>query len=179
MQTTNADLIIIKGAPASGKSQAAKELAKYFPKGVRIEIDNIRSMVISVDWTNQEEHISILNLSIRLVHDFYCMDFKPIIIIDTFSGDKVNQYIERLRLQKKEWNISIFGLFTTESEIKRRLDARQDDKFKDYSISRKLNEDIIKYRHEQEIQVDTTNLESKETAKIIYEQLTAKNTGNQ
>ena len=61
-----------------------------------MEIDNLRSMVISVDWTNQNEHINILNLSSRLVLDFLQLGFSPIIIVDTFSGDKMIKYLELL-----------------------------------------------------------------------------------
>jgi predicted PilT family ATPase len=36
------DIIIIRGAPGSGKSQTAKSLSKYYPKGERLEVDSIR-----------------------------------------------------------------------------------------------------------------------------------------
>jgi hypothetical protein len=179
METPDIDIIIIKGAPASGKTQTAKELAKYFPKGVRIEIDNLRSMVISVDWTNQEEHIKILNLSTRLVQDFNDLGFNPIIVIDTFSGDKINTYLEALRNLYPYWKISIFGLYTAEYEIKRRLDERTIDEFKDFIICKKINEDTLKYCHEHEIQIDTTELKSKDSAKKIYERLMTMNTNSQ
>ncbi|NOZ47170.1 MAG: hypothetical protein GXO79_10370 [Chlorobi bacterium] len=169
MHSPEIDVIIIKGAPASGKSLTAKELTKFFPKGVRIEIDTLRSMVISVDWTNQTEHISILNVSTRLSYDFYKMGYKPVIIIDTFSGDKINSYYENLKSLKKDWNIAIFGFFIDENEIEKRLELRTDDKFKDLIISKKLNEDTLKFKHKQEFQIDTTDLKSKDTAKIIYE----------
>lgn len=165
------DIIIIKGAPASGKSQTAKELSKYFPKGVRIEIDNLRSMVITVDWTNQKEHINILNLSTRVVQDFYALGFKPIIIIDTFSGDKINAYYESLKTKNTNWEICVFGLFSNEEILKNRLERRSDDKFKDFQIAKKLNDDALLFKHKEEIQIDTSKLESTDTAKIIYCQL--------
>jgi tRNA A37 N6-isopentenylltransferase MiaA len=173
MKQPNADIIIIKGAPASGKSQSAKELAKYFTTGVRIEIDNLRSMVISVDWTNQKQHIDVLNSSLKLIESFYSNGFKPVIIIDTFSGDKINNFFQQLSELKPEWSISIFGLFTQEIELKRRLKNRASDKFKDFVISKKLNKDTLKYRHKLEIQIDTTSLKPEETAKIIYQNLSS------
>ncbi|WP_289055998.1 hypothetical protein [Carboxylicivirga marina] len=171
MRNKDADIIIIKGAPATGKSTTAKELTKYFPNGVRMEIDNLRSMVISVDWTNQKEHIGILNASIQLVSNFHELKYKPIIIVDTFSGDKINDYYEHLNKQKKELEIAIFGLYTTETEIQKRLDLRLDDKFKDFEICKKLNSDTIKYKHEYELQIDTSGLTAKETSALIYEYL--------
>lgn len=168
MHKKDSDIIIIKGAPASGKSTTAKELAKYFPSGVRIEIDNLRSMVISVDWTNQKEHVDILNVSTQLITDFYELKYKPIIVVDTFSGDKINAYYERLNTLSKDCKISIFGLYATEIEIKKRLDFRSDDKFKDFEICKNLNSDMIKYKHEYELQIDTTDLTAKETSELIY-----------
>lgn len=173
------DIIILKGAPASGKSQTAKELAKLFPTGVRIEIDNLRSMVISVDWINQDEHIRILDISTSLVKNFYKLKYKPIIIVDTFSGDKINAYYDKLMLEKEDWQISIFGLYVSDSELKKRLDSRTDDKFKDLEICKKLNNDTLKFRHKQEIQIDTSDLTADETSEMIYKNLKIMNTNTQ
>ncbi|MCK9205959.1 MAG: AAA family ATPase [Salinivirgaceae bacterium] len=179
MNEVTTEIIILKGAPATGKSQTAKELAKFFPTGVRIEVDNLRSMVIAVDWVNQDEHIRILNVSTQLVKEFLDLNYKPIIVVDTFSGDKINAYYEKLKLLNKDWQISIFGLYATENEIKKRLDLRSNDKFKDFEICIKLNNDTLKFRHEKEIQIDTTNLTDKETSKLIHEKLRTMNTSTQ
>lgn len=179
MNQVNTDIIILKGAPATGKTQTAKELAKFFPTGVRIEIDNLRSMVISVDWINQVEHIKILNISTQLVKDFFDLHYKPIIVVDTFSGDKINAYYEKLKLLNKDWQISIFGLYVSDNEIKKRLDLRSNDKFKDFEICKKLNNEIMKFQHENEIQIDTTDLTEKETSELIYKNLTTMNTSTQ
>jgi predicted kinase len=171
MNTLLTDIIIIKGAPATGKSLTAKELAGYFPNGVRIEIDKIRSMVISVDWTNQEEHINILNSSTKLIYEFFVLGYKPIIIVDTFSGDKVNAFFETLKILKNDWNIQIFGLYATEKELKRRLSKRKKDEFKDFAITQKINGDTLKFKHDAELQIDTTGLDVKKTALKIFERL--------
>jgi adenylate kinase family enzyme len=177
MKNKELDIIIIKGAPSAGKSTTAKELAKYFSGGVRMEIDNLRSMVISVDWTNQKEHIEILNVSTQLIKNFYLLNYKPIIVVDTFSGNKIVDFIERLSNIKKDWNISIFGLYVTESEIKKRLDLRTDGKFNDFEISKKINNDMLKFKLENEMQIDTTELTAKETSKLIYDYLEYKTPG--
>lgn len=179
MTNQNLDIIIIKGAPASGKSTTAKELAKFFPNGVRMEIDNLRSMVISVNWTDQEEHISILNLSTNLVKDFLSINYKPIIVVDTFSGDKLNSFFDKLKTFNQNWKISIYGLIVTHFELRKRLDNRSEDKFKDFKICRKLNDDTVKFKHKDEMQIDTTGLTAEETSKLIYENLRTINTCNQ
>jgi len=172
MQEEKIDIIIIRGSPASGKSQTAKALTNYFPKGVRLEIDNIRQMVISVDWKNQQEHINMLQVSTGLVHDFLKFTFSPVIVVDTFSGDKINKYLDTIYQLDKDLSIKIFGLFTNDDELKRRLDLRSNEEFKDYGICKRLNDDIIKIKYKTEIQIDTTGLSPIQTAEIIHRQIT-------
>ena len=165
------DIIILRGAPASGKSQTAKSLAKFFPKGVRLEVDTLRQMVISVDWKNQEEHIKMLQVSTRLVFDFLKLGFSPVIVVDTFSGDKINKYLENLYQLDKNLSIKIFGLYTTDDELRKRLDLRSNEEFQDFGICKKLNDDVLKIKYETEFQIETTGLLSTQTAEIIYGKL--------
>ncbi len=167
MQDTT-DIIIVRGAPGSGKSQTAKSLSQFFPKGVRLEVDTIRQMVISVDWKNQQEHISMLQVSTKLVFEFLRFGFSPVIVVDTFSGDKINRYLETLYEHSENLSVKIFGLYTTDEELKKRLDLRTDAEFKDFSICKRLNEDVLKWKLDREFQINTTGLSSLETAKKIY-----------
>jgi len=84
----NTDVIIIKGAPGSGKSETANILSAHFTKGVKIEVDYLRGMIISVDWENLEEHLNSLKVAANLTLDFLKFNYKPIIVIDTFSMGK-------------------------------------------------------------------------------------------
>ncbi len=172
------DIIIIRGAPGSGKSQVAKSLSAFFPKGVRMEVDTIRNMVISVDWKNQQEHIDMLQASTKLVFEFLNFGFSPVIIIDTFSGDKINRFLETLYQNHKRLNIRIFGLYTTDEELKRRLDLRKHPEFKDFSICKRLNDDVLKWKHESEFQVDTTGVTPSQTAEKIYGQINTEQYAN-
>lgn len=162
------DVIIIRGAPGSGKSLTAKSLSKLFSKGVRLEVDTIRQMLISVDWKNQQEHINMLHASTKLIIEFIQFGYKPVIVVDTFSGDKINQYINTLQQLNKNLSIKIFGLYTTDEELNIRLDLRTNSEFKDFSISKKLNDDVLKWKHNSELQIDTTCLLPFETAGIIF-----------
>jgi hypothetical protein len=124
-----------------------------------------------VDWKNQQEHIDILQVSTGLLHDFLKLGFSPVIVIDTFSGDKINKYLETLYELDKDLSIKIFGLFTTDEELKRRLDLRTNPEFKDFPICKRLNDDVIKWKHKSEFQVDTTGLSPTQTAEKIYGQI--------
>jgi len=167
------DIIIIKGAPGSGKSLSAKALSNFFPSGVRMEIDNLRSMVISVDWTNQAEHISILNLSTRLVIDFLRLKYQPVIVVDTFSGNKIDGYLETLFKTDKNLSVKIFGLISSDEELEKRIATRKDGEFKDIEVCKKLNHDVLKHKQPDEVLIDTTGLSPIETARAIFDQITS------
>lgn len=166
------DIIILRGAPASGKTQSAKCLATFFSKGVRIEVDNLRNMVISPDWKNQSEHINILSLSTKVVAEFLQLGFKPIIVVDTFSGDKINKYLEELKQLNPELSIKIFGLHVSEKELIKRIESRESWEFRDVNICVRLNGDVLKFKHNNEHQINTTGLLPLDTAKIMYKQIT-------
>ena len=134
-----------------------------------MEVDTIRQMVISVDWKNQQEHIDMLQASTKLVFEFLHYGFSPVIVVDTFSGDKINRYLETLYHHDENLSIKVFGLYTTDNELRRRLDLRTSEEFKDFEICRKLNDDVMKWRHGSEFQINTTGLISTETAQRIYE----------
>ncbi len=165
------DIIIIRGAPGSGKSQTAKSLTPFFPKGARLEVDIIRQMVISVDWKNQQEHIDMLHASTKLVFEFLEFAYTPVIVVDTFSGDKINRYLDTLYKLDEKLSIKIFGLYTTDEELKRRLNLRTSSEFKDFPICKRLNDDVLKWKHESEFQINTTGLLPTQTAAIIYRQI--------
>ena len=172
MQNELIDIIILRGAPASGKSQSAKSLATFFPKGVRIEVDNLRNMIISPNWKNQSEHINILSLSTKVVAEFLQLGFKPIIVVDTFSGDKINKYLDELRQVNSELSIKIFGLHVSEEELIKRIESRESWEFRDINICIRLNGDVLKYKQDGEYQINTSGLLASDTAKIMYEQIT-------
>jgi hypothetical protein len=171
MQAKPTDIIILRGAPGSGKSQTAKSLAQFFPQGVRLEVDTIRQMVVSVDWKNQREHITMLQVAAGLVCDFLRRGFSPVIVVDTFSGDKVFGFMDRIHHFDSNLAISVFGLFTTDDELERRLALRQNGEFKDVAICKKLNNDVLKIKSNTELQIDTTGLLPTQTADKIYEHL--------
>ncbi|PKP47266.1 MAG: hypothetical protein CVT94_11995 [Bacteroidetes bacterium HGW-Bacteroidetes-11] len=175
MREKNIDIIILRGCPASGKSQTAKSLSKFFPKGIRLEVDTLRQMVISVDWKNQQEHINMLQISTGLVHDFLKSGFSPVIIVDTFSGDKINKYLDILYQLDKDLSIMIFGLFTTDDELRKRLELRSAHEFRDFGICKQLNDDVIKIKQNTEYQINTTGLSSAQTADIILSKVATKN----
>ena len=171
MTRVSADVVIIRGAPGAGKSQAAKALTLFFPHGAKVEVDILRKMVISVDWKNQQEHINLLQVAARLTHEFLSLDFRPVIVVDTFSGDKVNPFVDTLRQLDDSLAIKMVGLYASDEVLRTRLDGRPLDEFKDFGISKKLNEDVLKIKRPDECQIDTSELSPRQTAEEIYKLL--------
>ena len=171
MTPVSADVVIIRGAPGAGKSQAAKALTPLFPHGAKVEVDILRKMVISVDWKNQQEHINLLQVAARLTHDFINLGFRPVIVVDTFSGEKFIRFIDTLRQMDGSLAIKIFGLYASDEVLRTRLEARPSDEFKNFCICKKLNEDVLKIKHPGEFQIDTCGLSPRQTAEEIYKRL--------
>ncbi|KAF0176896.1 MAG: hypothetical protein FD161_2840 [Limisphaerales bacterium] len=164
MMVAATDIIIIRGAPGVGKSQAAKCLESFFPDGVKIEVDILRKFVISVDWKNQQEHKNLLSVAARLAREYRTLGFAPVIVVDTFSGDKVNGFLEVLRDMGGDLKIRQFALYVSEEVLKERLGRRSSDEFKDLAISQKLNADVLKGLPDGACRIDTSQLTPKGTA---------------
>ena len=128
-------------------------------------------MVISVDWKNQAEHINLLQVAARLAYDFHKLNFKPVIVLDTFSGDKIKNFIATLKQLDTSLRIKTFSLYASEDILKKRLEARPVGEFKDFGISKKLNEDVVKYKFDAEHQIDTSSFLPARTAEVIYREI--------
>lgn len=171
MSASRVDVIIIRGAPGVGKSQVAKVLAGRFPKGAKVEVDALRKMVNSVRWTDQDEHIKLLGLAARVTSEFARMGFRPVIVVDTFSGDKVNGFLHTLKQHDAQFHVALFGLTAAAEILAQRLNGRPQDQFKDFEIARQLNADVVKIRRPEEVQVDTSALSPEQTADRIINAL--------
>jgi predicted kinase len=165
------DVIILRGAPAVGKSTLAKELAQHFPKGIRLEVDTLRSMVISVDWTNQQEHKDLLQVAARLTGQFLGLGFKPVLVVDTFSGDKVKPFLDAINESSPGLEVKTFALHASPEVLVHRLAARPQDEFKDLDVSKKLNSDVLKIHRPADTLLDTSTLSAQELASVMIADL--------
>jgi predicted kinase len=166
---TRPDVIVIRGAPGSGKSEAARCLASRLGTGARIEVDTLRAMIIPVDWTNQSEHIGVLALATGLVTGFLGLGHRPVIVVDTFSGDKLTKFLADLRALLPGIEVRVFALVPDRAVLRSRVGGRPDDQFKDIPICEKLNADIVRRLQPGERLIDNSTLTPAETVDAILD----------
>lgn len=158
---------MIRGAPGVGKSETAKGLAKHFPKGAKVEVDTLRLMVNSVRWTDQAEHKQMLQVAAHVALDLVGYGFAPVIVVDTFSGDKIGPFLDTVERLKPGISFLLFGLYASEPMLQSRLESRPDSQFKDFAIARKLNADLRRVAHPAERQIDTTSLSRNQVVEML------------
>lgn len=161
------DVFVIRGAPGSGKSETAKCLAARLGKCVRVEVDTIRAMVIPTDWTNQTEHINVLSLTVELVAGFIRMGHSPVIVVDTFSGKKLFEFLAKLKLLNQRLKVSVFSLVVSSDILRERVNRRPSNQFKDIDISEKQNSDIMEQSESSERLIDNSELTPVEVVDLI------------
>jgi len=161
------DVIIIKGAPGSGKSETAEVLSVHFPKGVKIEVDYVRTMIVSVDWENLEEHLNSIEIAANMTLGFLKLNYKPVIVIDTFSEGKEKGFINTLYKSGKDLSFKIFGLCVNEDELEKRLKARSADQYNNFILSNEVNKEIINLKGDNVHILDTSGKTSEDTANKI------------
>lgn len=171
MTRTYPDLIVLKGAPGVGKSTAAKLLASHFPTGVRVEVDTLRQMVISVDWTNQTEHRELLRLSANLASGFLDAGYCPVILVDTFSGDKIDGFLAALHDRRPDSHAHVVVLHASDETLRQRIVMREPGAFRNIEISTRINREAASGAREFERVVDTTRMSPAEVAVAVLESL--------
>lgn len=158
MSGASHDLILLKGAPGVGKSTAAKLLARHFPSGVRLEVDALRGMVINVNWTDQAEHRNLLTLSAQLAAGFLRSGFAPVILIDTFSGDKIDGFLAAFRSEYPEGRVCVAVLHASGDVLLERVLTRDADGFRVIDVALRINHESIRDARPFELLIDTSNL---------------------
>lgn len=161
------DLILLKGAPGVGKSAAAKCLARHFHSGVRIEVDELRKMVIGVKWTDQSEHRAALTLGAQLAAGFLRAGFAPVILVDTFSGDKLDGFLDAFRAEHARARVCVNVLHASDDVLRDRVLNRKTDGFRDLTVSIRINQEAVCDAKSFEKLIDTSGLSPTEVAQAI------------
>lgn len=157
MTTSVPDIILLRGAPAAGKSTLGKRLRTHYPKGFVIEVDDVRGMINSVKWVHKEEHLRALDATAALAQVYLGAGYTPAIIVDTFNPSKLRYFIERFPGR----TVQIISLWSSNEVLEQRLMNREKG-FKDWDMTKILNDEVGKYRHPLEMMIDTTAMNKDE-----------------
>jgi adenylate kinase family enzyme len=161
------DLIVLAGAPGSGKSTIGELLREQqgFPL---IDFGWLRQGHLDNKWSNatpEEEEMAYENL-IFIVKNYWKHGYKNIIVTD-LRDDKVKRLPETFR----DKNCIIISLIITDDEeLKNRVLGERDSGFKNVEEATEWNRDLISrplWPHEHKI--DNTHKDPVKTVKEILE----------
>lgn len=129
-----AKMIILAGLPGAGKSTLAKKMVKQDPTYVRVNLDDIRSMLVTSDF-NKEKLVE----QIELTSITYAFNQKYNVIVDdtNLNPKKIN----KLKAIAKQYNAEVdYKLISTDVEECIRRDALRE---------RPVGEDVIRRFYEK------------------------------
>lgn len=168
MNEITVDLLLVRGAPGVGKSSAAKLLRKLIPAGAIVEVDHVRGMIAAVRWIDSEQHLVALAVTRSIVRSFLEQNFRPVVVVDTFSRGKLKAFVEQISAEIGARH-RIASLYAEEATLVARVNDRPQNEFREPEISAKLNQEIFKNRYDLEELIDTTNLSPTEVAARLFD----------
>jgi hypothetical protein len=99
------------------------------------------------------------------------LGFKPVLVVDTFSGDKVKDFLDTVNNPDIGLQVKTFALHASTEVLARRLAARPQDQFRDLAVSKKLNSDVLKIPRPADILLDTSNQTAQQSAEALINAL--------
>jgi Cdc6-like AAA superfamily ATPase len=79
------DVLIIRGAPGTGKTTTAKHLARCFSKGIVIEVDSFRRMINGISWDSHQHHFDAIAAASAAARSYIAAGYRPVIFVDTLG----------------------------------------------------------------------------------------------
>lgn len=118
------DVLLLRGAPGSGKSTLAARLREHqaLRRGAVIEVDQLRSMVTRVDWTDQAVHAAAVAMAVDGALLLRRAGVGPVVIVDTFAWSSLAG--AQARLAAAGLQHATLSLWVRGRELGRRLSER-------------------------------------------------------
>lgn len=165
---TDLDVLILRGAPGVGKSTLGRGLRRQLDHGSVIEVDDIRGMLASVDWTSRIHHDIALSVALDALLSFVRVEVRPVVLIDTFSRSRLQGV--QSRLSEAELRHHTLSLWLEPELLAARLGERKSG-FCDWEPSRVLNEEARTNRYPNEEFIDTTRITPEDVLAIAQARL--------
>lgn len=157
--TQSIDVLVIRGAPGTGKSTLGRGLRRELPIGAVLEVDDFRSMLVKVDWSSRDHHDVALDAALSAMLAYLAHQQQPVVLIDTFSRSRLTSVLRQLEETKLVHQV--LSLWLDPSALAGRLISRSSG-FKDWEPSRILNDEVRENRYPNEVMVDVSSLDRDE-----------------
>lgn len=112
-------------------------------------------MINDVKWVNSEEHINALDATASLCKSYF-NSYPPVIVVDTFSPSKLKYFISHF---EKEVKYLVVSLYCQDEILTERIMNRKTG-YKEIDNCLILNREVGKYRHENELFIDTSLMDA-------------------
>lgn len=163
------DVIVLRGAPGTGKTTAGRFLARSFPHGVTIEVDLVRWMINSATWTEDgPEHRNALDASRELMLAYLRSEYRPVVFIDNMGDQAVTNLVGAL----KDYRYHLFALVAREEVLRKRLEMRKGG-FRDVAACLAMSRAITRAYVLGETTIDTSDLEADEVGPALLARIDA------
>jgi hypothetical protein len=156
--------LLIGGAPAVGKSTAARAALAAIGRGAIVEVDGLRSAQARCDWRDRRQHAIAIDVAVSCAGAFVRNGVQPVLILDTFGRDR--QRIMQRGLDDLGLSSISISLWCADSELARRSEFRGDPLY-DCEQCRLLNCEIERRGRLDGTLVDTTQLTPTQVAMAI------------
>lgn len=163
---TSDSVVIIRGAPGTGKSTLAGQLMLHWGRGATVEVDDLRGMINQIDWTSHQQHFDGIRAAVLVCKHYLVCEYRPVVLVDTFGYGSLEIATEELG------NVpyTIVSLTGNNTALKWRL-IRRIGGYRDWRNAQKFNQHIHQTLGAHDLAFDTSETPAKTIANRIVELL--------
>lgn len=155
-------VVIICGAPGTGKSTLAKELMSHWGRGATIEVDDLRGMINQIDWTSHQQHFDGIRAAAAVCKLYRRSGYWPVVLVDTFGYGSLEVATGEL----SDIPQFVVSLTCGEPDIKWRL-LRRLGGYRDWRNAQRFNGHIRQHASGHDLTFETSRTPVREIAKRV------------
>ena len=158
----SSSIVIIRGAPGSGKTTIARHLMVHFGRGVTVEVDAVRAMINQVYWGSHQQHFDAIKASGALCKHYAEAGYAPVVLVDTLSDGSSAIAVAAVEPMRAK----VYSLVCSKRALGLRMMKRLWG-FKNAEKAQRINADIRRECGVPQIVFDTSKSDPREVAKEI------------